>query len=124
MFSDNYLKHTYEHVRAAGGVCIADEVQSGFGRRERITGVRDAGRDPGHRLHGKRDGNGAPLGGSSQREDRGGLSQGIHFNTFGATVATRKAGVLEVELEKLQENALRIGNSFHGLIAEEQQRDR
>src|SRR5207245_6625301 len=32
VFPDGYLKHTYEHVRAAGGVCIADEVQAGFGR--------------------------------------------------------------------------------------------
>ena len=31
-FPQNYLKHTYEHVRAAGGICIADEVQTGFGR--------------------------------------------------------------------------------------------
>lgn len=28
----NYLKKVYEHVRAAGGVCVADEVQVGFGR--------------------------------------------------------------------------------------------
>jgi glutamate-1-semialdehyde aminotransferase len=27
-----YLKSVYGHVRAAGGVCIADEVQTGFGR--------------------------------------------------------------------------------------------
>jgi len=32
VFPDNYLKHAYGHVRAAGGVCIADEVQAGFGR--------------------------------------------------------------------------------------------
>ncbi len=32
VFPDGYLKHAYEHVRAAGGVCIADEVQAGFGR--------------------------------------------------------------------------------------------
>ena len=32
VFPDGYLKHAYEHVRAAGGVCIADEVQTGFGR--------------------------------------------------------------------------------------------
>ena len=32
VFPDGYLKHVYEHVRAAGGVCIADEVQTGFGR--------------------------------------------------------------------------------------------
>lgn len=29
---DNYLREVYKHVRAAGGVCIADEVQVGFGR--------------------------------------------------------------------------------------------
>jgi len=27
-----YLKRVYEIVRKAGGVCIADEVQTGFGR--------------------------------------------------------------------------------------------
>ena len=32
VFPENYLKHAYEHVRAAGGLCIADEVQTGFGR--------------------------------------------------------------------------------------------
>ena len=31
-FPQGYLKQTYEYVRAAGGVCIADEVQTGFGR--------------------------------------------------------------------------------------------
>lgn len=29
---DNYFKQVYKHVREAGGVCIADEVQVGFGR--------------------------------------------------------------------------------------------
>ncbi len=32
VFPENYLKHAYEHVRATGGLCIADEVQAGFGR--------------------------------------------------------------------------------------------
>ena len=32
IFPDSYLKTAYEHVRAAGGVVIADEVQVGFGR--------------------------------------------------------------------------------------------
>src|SRR3954465_4467250 len=31
-FPNGYLQKTYAHVRAAGGVCIADEVQTGFGR--------------------------------------------------------------------------------------------
>lgn len=29
-----YLKKVYEYVREAGGICIADEVQVGFGRVE------------------------------------------------------------------------------------------
>lgn len=29
---ENYLREVYKHVRAAGGICIADEVQVGFGR--------------------------------------------------------------------------------------------
>ena len=29
---EGYLRHAYAHVRAAGGVCVADEVQTGFGR--------------------------------------------------------------------------------------------
>ena len=29
---DGYLESAYEAVRGAGGVCIADEVQTGYGR--------------------------------------------------------------------------------------------
>ena len=32
VFPPGYLAEAYKHVRAAGGVCIADEVQVGFGR--------------------------------------------------------------------------------------------
>jgi 4-aminobutyrate aminotransferase-like enzyme len=32
LLPDGYLSAAFEHVRAAGGVCIADEVQVGFGR--------------------------------------------------------------------------------------------
>lgn len=32
MLPSNYLRQVFKYVRAAGGVCIADEVQVGFGR--------------------------------------------------------------------------------------------
>ena len=32
IYPKNYLRETYTHVREAGGICIADEVQVGFGR--------------------------------------------------------------------------------------------
>ena len=44
------------HVRAAGGVCIADEVQVGFGRvGTPLLGLRDPGRRAGHRHAGQAD---------------------------------------------------------------------
>ncbi len=39
-----YLAAAYRHARAAGAVCIADEVQVGFGRvGPELLGLRDAG---------------------------------------------------------------------------------
>lgn len=32
MYPKGYLKGVYEKVRSLGGVCVADEVQTGFGR--------------------------------------------------------------------------------------------
>ena len=32
VYPEGYLRRAYEHARGAGGVCIADEVQTGFGR--------------------------------------------------------------------------------------------
>ena len=32
IYPEGYLRRVYEHVRGAGGICIADEVQVGFGR--------------------------------------------------------------------------------------------
>ena len=48
---EGYLAHgPTEHVRAAGGLCIADEVQVGFGRvGSHFWGIRDPGRGARHR---------------------------------------------------------------------------
>ncbi|MEO5720293.1 MAG: aminotransferase class III-fold pyridoxal phosphate-dependent enzyme [Chthoniobacterales bacterium] len=114
VFPDGYLKHTYEHVRAAGGVCIADEVQSGFGR----TGTHYWGFEtqdvlPDIVCMAKGIGNGAPLGAVvTTPKIAAALSQRIHFNTFGGNpvVSAQGLAVLEViERENLQANALKIG---------------
>lgn len=42
-FPEGYLRHACEHLRAAGGECIADEVQTGLG----CTGTHFWGRDAG-----------------------------------------------------------------------------
>ncbi len=117
VFPDDYLRHAYEHVRAAGGVCIADEVQTGFGR----TGTHFWGFEtqdvlPDIVTMAKGIGNGAPLAAVvTTAKIAATLAQRTHFNTFGGNpvVCAQGKAVLEViARENLQENALKIGDQI------------
>jgi alanine-glyoxylate transaminase / (R)-3-amino-2-methylpropionate-pyruvate transaminase len=117
VFPDNYLKHAYEHVRAAGGVCIADEVQTGFGRTgTHYWGFETQGVVPDIVTMAKGIGNGAPLGAVvTTPRIAATLAQRTHFNTFGGNpvACAQGSAVLDViEREKLQANARRIGNQI------------
>src|SRR5689334_857491 len=119
VFPKDYLKHTYEHVRAAGGVCIADEVQAGFARAGRhYWGFETQGVIPDIVCMAKGIGNGCPLGAVvTTPKIAAALQQRIHFNTFGGNpvVSAQGKAVLEViEREKLQANALTLGNYLIG----------
>jgi alanine-glyoxylate transaminase/(R)-3-amino-2-methylpropionate-pyruvate transaminase len=114
-FPQGYLKHTYEYVRAAGGVCIADEVQTGFGRTgTHFWGFETQGVIPDIVTMAKGIGNGCPLAAVvTTPQIAATLAQKIHFNTFGGNPVVCAIGkaVLEViENDKLQENALKMGN--------------
>ncbi len=114
VFPDGYLKNVYEHVRAAGGVCIADEVQSGFGRTgSHYWGFETQDVIPDIVSMAKGIGNGAPLGAVvTTPKIAAALAQRVHFNTFGGNpiVSTIGSAVLDViDREKLQENSARIG---------------
>lgn len=113
-FPQGYLKHTYEHVRAAGGVCIADEVQTGFGRTgTHFWGFETQGVIPDIVTMAKGIGNGCPLAAVvTTPKIAAVLAQRIHFNTFGGNPVVSAMGkaVLEViERDKLQENAHKMG---------------
>src|SRR6266496_2220439 len=117
VFPDGYLKNAYEHVRAAGGLCIADEVQAGFGRTgTHYWGFETQGVIPDIVTMAKGIGNGCPLGAVVTTEKIAAtLEQRTHFNTFGGNpvVCAQGMAVLEViEHEKLQENSLKIGNQI------------
>lgn len=114
VFPDGYLKQVYAHVRAAGGVCIADEVQTGFGRTgQHFWGFQLQGVIPDIVTMAKGIGNGCPLAAVvTTPEIASVLTKRIHFNTFGGNpvVCAQGKAVLEViEREKLQENALKVG---------------
>ena len=121
VFPDGYLKHAYEHVRAAGGLCIADEVQTGFGRTgTHFWGFETQGVIPDIVTMAKGIGNGCPLAAVvTTPKIASVLSKRTHFNTFGGNpvVCAMGKAVLEViEREKLQRNALELGNHiFTGL---------
>ncbi len=113
-FPQGYLKHTYEHVRAAGGVCIADEVQTGFGRTgTHFWGFETQGVIPDIVTMAKGIGNGAPLAAVvTTPKIAAMMTQRVHFNTFGGNPVVSAIGkaVLEViENEKTQQNCLELG---------------
>jgi alanine-glyoxylate transaminase/(R)-3-amino-2-methylpropionate-pyruvate transaminase len=119
VFPDGYLRHAYEHTRAAGGVCIADEVQPGFGRTgTHFWGFETQGVIPDIVTMAKGIGNGCPLAAVvTTPQIAAVLAKRIHFNTFGGNpvVCAQGKAVLEViEREHLQSNALKIGNHILG----------
>ena len=114
VFPDGYLKHAYEHARAAGGLCIADEVQAGFGRTgTHFWGFETQSVMPDIVTMAKGIGNGCPLAAVvTTPEIAQSLASRIHFNTFGGnpvSMAQGRAVLRVIEKEGLQENSLRIG---------------
>ena len=110
-----YMEQAVGHVRAAGGLYIADEVQAGFARTgKKMWGYQSSGVTPDISTMGKPMGNGHPVAGVVARDDlvNGFREQVMYFNTFGGNPVQCAVGmaVLDViEQENLQENALVVG---------------
>lgn len=113
-----YLEQVYALVRAQGGVCIADEVQVGYGRMGRFFwGFEDQGVVPDIITMAKGMGNGQPLGAViTRREIAEALeAEGYFFSSAGGSPVSCQIGmaVLDVmEEEKLWENAQVVGGHF------------
>ncbi|MBE1285991.1 MAG: aminotransferase class III-fold pyridoxal phosphate-dependent enzyme [Rhodobacteraceae bacterium] len=111
-----YLPAVYEKIRAAGGVCIADEVQTGLGRLgDYYFGFEHQGARPDIVVMGKPIGNGHPLGVlATTREIAESFDNGIEFfSTFGGSTLSCRIGkeVLDiVDDEGLQQNAREVGD--------------
>ena len=114
VFPDDYLRESYAHVRAAGGVCIADEVQTGFGRLgTHFWGFETQGVVPDIVTLAKGIGNGAPLAAVVTTPKIAATLKGrIHFNTFGGNPVVSSIGMAVLDVikkERLQENSLKVG---------------
>jgi len=112
---EGYLSGVADIVHGAGGLFVADEVQPGFGRTGRnFWGYQADEFVPDIVTMGKPMGNGHPLAGVVTRSSliRELADEGGYFNTFGGNPVSCAAGlaVLDViEREKLQQNALDVG---------------
>jgi 4-aminobutyrate aminotransferase-like enzyme len=110
-----YLDRVFDRMRAAGAVCIADEVQTGFGRcGSNMWGFGLHGVTPDIVTMGKPVANGHPLGVVVTRREIMGafMSRTSFFSTFGGNNVACAAGmaVLEVlEREQLQASAQKVG---------------
>jgi 4-aminobutyrate aminotransferase-like enzyme len=112
---DGYLHHAYQAVRAAGGLCIADEVQVGFGRAgSHFWAFETQGVVPDIVTMGKPIGNGHPLGAVvTTPEIARAFANGMeYFNTYGGNPVSCAIGLAVLDVirdEGLQERALDVG---------------
>lgn len=125
VFPDGFLQAACSHVREAGGVCIADEVQVGFGRvGTHFWGFDTQGIVPDIVTMGKPIGNGHPLAAvATTPEIAASFNTGMeYFNTFGGNPVSCAVGLAVLDVirdERLQENAQEVGKylqaGLHGL---------
>lgn len=109
-----YFQIVYEIVRRYGGLCIADEVQTGFGRTGAVFwGFENWGVTPDLVTLAKGIGNGAPLGACVMRpEIAKSLASRLHFNTFGGNPVSVTQGLATLEIidrDHVQEHARDVG---------------
>ncbi|HJU88085.1 MAG TPA: aspartate aminotransferase family protein [Gemmatimonadaceae bacterium] len=110
----NYLREAYKIVREHGGLCISDEVQTGFGRTgEHYWGFQNWDVVPDMVTMAKGIGNGVPLAAVTTRmEIAKALTQRTHFNTFAGNPVCMAAGLAVLDVideDGLQENARVVG---------------
>lgn len=109
----DYFKRAVPLIREAGGVFIADEVQTGWGRTgNKWFGIEHYGVEPDIMTFAKGMANGAPIGCTIATPEIAEALQGLTFSTFGGnpvTMATALATIEYIEKNNLVDNAATRG---------------
>jgi 4-aminobutyrate aminotransferase-like enzyme/Ser/Thr protein kinase RdoA (MazF antagonist) len=117
-----YVAEVFRRVRAAGGLCIADEVQAGFGRMgQHFFGYQHHDVEPDIITVGKPAGNGHPVGVVITRPEilDHFMEHTAFFSTFGGNNVSCAAGLAVLDVldnEELIANATAIGNYFKAAL--------
>jgi len=117
-----YVEGAAGRVRAAGGLLIVDEVQTGFGRTgEHFWGFEAHGVVPDAIVMSKGIGNGFPIAAVVTRRDIAqAMTRRMFFNTYGSNPVSCAAGravLRAIDAEGLQANAKRVGEHFESTLA-------
>ena len=112
----DYLKQAYAHVRATGGLCLADEVQVGFGRvGSHMWAHETQGVVPDIVTMGKPIGNGHPMAAVVTTEAiAAAFANGMeYFNTFGGNPVSAEIGLAVLDVirdERLMHHCKTVGD--------------
>jgi len=128
-FPKDYLKRAFDMVRSKGGICISDEVQTGFGRTgTHYWGFEGHGVMPDMVTMAKGIGNGFPLAAVvTTPEIAQSMASAVHFNTFGGnplSCAVGSAVMDALEEDKCQQNSHEVGTYFMEKLADLKQTSR
>lgn len=108
-------------IRKHGGVFIADEVQTGFGRTGKPFGIENYGVEPDLMTFAKGLGNGAPVGATIARPEVAAAMKGLTISTFGGNPMSMRAALATLDViedERLTENAAREGGRLRAGLEE------
>jgi len=117
-----YFERAYEIARNHGGLCISDEVQTGWGRTgDKWFGIEHWGVTPDIMTSAKGMGNGVPIGWTITTDEIAATYPGLTFATFGGNPVSMAVGLAVVnyiEENDLRTNARVVGDYFRGKLDE------
>jgi 4-aminobutyrate aminotransferase len=121
-----YFKIVFNVVKKYGGLFIADEVQTGFGRTgKKWFGIEQWEVTPDIMTTAKGMGNGVPVGATMTTSELADSFKGLTLSTFGGnpvTCVAARATIQVIEEEHLLENADTVGRHLRGRLEELQQK--
>jgi 4-aminobutyrate aminotransferase-like enzyme len=117
-----YFERAVEITRKHGGLFIADEVQTGWGRTgNKWFGIEHWDVEPDIITSAKGMGNGVPVGMTTATPEVADAYPGLTFSTFGGnpvSMAAALAVIKVIEDEDLKRNAAEVGNYFRERLEE------
>ncbi|MGH9798676.1 MAG: aspartate aminotransferase family protein [Candidatus Polarisedimenticolia bacterium] len=120
-----YFQIVADLVRRAGGLFIADEVQTGWGRTGKMFGIDHYGVTPDVMTFAKGMANGSPIGCTATTDTIAASLRPLSFSTFGGNPVTSAAALATlrvIQKQNLADNARVLGDVLNGALRELQRK--